>query len=263
VPNIRQQIINDLSRAPNESLFSLDYDGTLAPIVSRPEDARPVAGAPEVLAALASSGASIAVVTGRDAAELLQISGFAKIPRLKVHGLYGAQRWCDGSTDSERVPESWDEVQSSLGTIISPSTGLWVEDKRLSLVVHARGLDNPSAALAEVRPAIEASVGRLGWEVHSGRAVLEIRISGFDKGRALRHLVDEVGASAVLVAGDDLGDLVAFRAANALRSERRALWTVGVASDEAPGVAQGADLSVESPDDIVALLADIARATQE
>ena len=100
---MRQQIINDLSRAPNESLFALDYDGTLAPIVSRPEDGRPAGGAPEVLTALASSGATIALVTGRDAAALLRVSGLAKVPRLRIYALYGAQRWCDGKTDS-RTP---------------------------------------------------------------------------------------------------------------------------------------------------------------
>ena len=261
MPNIKQKIIDDLSRAPNESLFALDYDGTLAPIVSRPEDACPVGGAPEVLTAVASSGGTIAVVTGRDAAELLRVSGFAKIPRLRVYALYGAQRWFDGNTDSEPVPDEWDEVQSFLRTIVSPSTGLWVEDKGLSLVVHARGVDDPSAALAEVRPAIEALVEPLGWEVHSGRAVVDIRLSGFDKGRALHDLVGEVDASAVLVAGDDVGDLSAFRAAKSLRSERRAMWTVGIASDEAPEVAQAADFSVGSPNDVVSLLADIARQT--
>ena len=258
MPNIRQQIIADMSRAPNESLFALDYDGTLAPIVSRPEDGRPAGGAPEVLTALASSGATIALVTGRDAAALLRVSGLAKVPRLRIYALYGAQRWCDGKTGSEPVPDEWDEVRSFLGPIVSPSAGLWVEDKGLSLVVHARSVDDPSAALAEVRPAIEAFVKPLGLEVHSGRAVVEIRLSGFDKGRALHDLVGDVDASAVLVAGDDVGDLSAFRAARSLRSENRTIWTVGIASDEAPEVARHADFSAESPEDLVSLLANIA-----
>ena len=261
MPGIRQQVIGDMSRAPNESLFALDYDGTLAPIVYRPEEARPVRGAPEVLAALASSGATIAVVTGRDAAELLRVSGFATVPRLRVYALYGSQRWFDGDTESVPVPDGWDQARSFLRTVVSPSTGLRVEDKGLSLVVHARGVHDPSAALAAVRPAIETVVGRLGLEVHSGRAVLEVRLPGFDKGRVLTDLVGEVGPSAVLVAGDDVGDLVAFRAAASLRSEKRTVWTVGIASDEAPEVAQGADLSVASPGALVSLLADISRRT--
>jgi trehalose 6-phosphate phosphatase len=261
VPNIRQQIISDLSRAPDESLFALDYDGTLAPIASRPEYGRPAGGALEVLTALASRGATIALVTGREAGALLRVSGLAKVPRLRVYALYGAQRWYDGKTDSEPVADEWDEVRSFLSTIVMPSTGLWVEDKGLSLVVHARGVEDPSTALAEVRPAIEAFVGPLGLEVHAGRAVVEIRLSGFDKGRVLHDLVRDIGASAVLVAGDDVGDVAAFRAARSFRSERRAMWTVGIASDEAPEVAQNADFSVGSPDELVSLLAQIARAT--
>ncbi len=261
MPNIRQQIISDLSRAPDESLFALDYDGTLAPIASRPEYGRPARGTLEVLTALASRGATIALVTGREAAALLRVSGLAKVPRLRVFALYGAQRWYEGETDSEPVADEWDQVRSFLSTIIRPSTGLWVEDKGPSLAVHARGVEGPSAALAELRPAIEAFVGPLGLEVHPGRAVVEIRLSEFDKGRVLHDLVGDVGASAVLVAGDDVGDLAAFRAARSFRSETRAMWTVGIASDEAPEVAQGADFSVGSPDELVALLAEIASAT--
>ncbi len=260
-PNIRQQIIDDLSRVPDKSLFALDYDGTLAPIASRPEYGRPAGGVLEVLTALASRGATIALVTGREAAALLRVSGLAKVPGLRVYALYGAQRWYDGKTDSEPVADEWDEVRSFLRTLVRPSSGLWVEDKGLSLVVHARGVKGPSSALAAVQPAIEAFVGPLGLEVHPGRAVVEIRLSGFDKGRVLGDLVGAAGASAVLVAGDDVGDLAAFRAARSFRSGTRAMWTVGVASDEAPEVAQGADLSVGSPDELVLLLADIARAT--
>ena len=65
----------------------------------------------------------------------------------------------------------------------------------------------------------------------------------------------------MLVAGDDVGDLSAFRAARSFRSEEKTIWTVGIASDEAPEVAQGADFSVASPHDLVSLLAEIARAT--
>jgi trehalose 6-phosphate phosphatase len=261
VPDIRRQIIRDLSRAPDQSLFALDYDGTLAPIASRPEYGRPAGGVLEVLTALASHGATIALVTGREAAALLRVSGLAKVPGLRVYALYGAQRWYDGKTDSEPFAHEWDEVRSFLSTAVRPSTGLWVEDKGLSLVVHARGVEDPSVALAEVRPAIEAFVRPLGLDVHSGRAVVEIRLSEFDKGRVLSDLVGDTGASAVLVAGDDVGDLAAFRAARSFRSEQRAMWTVGIASDEAPEVSQSADLSVGSPDELVSLLAEIARAT--
>lgn len=259
MPNIRQQIINDMRRARDKALFALDYDGTLAPIVPRPEDAHLPGGALEVLTALSSSGATIALVTGRDVAGLLRVSGLAKVPRLRIYALYGAQRWCDGMTGSEPVTDEWDAVRSFLATIVRPSMGLWVEDKGLSLVVHARSLDDPEAALAQVRPAIEAFVGPLGLQVHAGRAIVEIRLPGFDKGRALKDVVRVVNASAVLVAGDDVGDLPAFDAARSLRSEGKIIWTVGIASDEAPEVARAADLSVGSPGDFLTLLADIAR----
>ena len=182
VPHIRQRIIADMSRAPEGSLFALDYDGTLAPIASRPEHGRPARGAAEVLSALASKGATIALVTGRQATSLLRVSGLAKVPRLRIYALYGAQRWCDGKTASEPVGDEWDEVRSFLRTIVRPATGLWVEDKGLSLVVHARGVKGPGAALAELRPAIEAFVAPLGLEVHSGRRRRGDPVAGLRQG---------------------------------------------------------------------------------
>ena len=73
----------------------------------------------------------------------------------------------------------------------------------------SRRCANPLAELA----------ARHGLIVEPGRLVLELRPPGMDKGVALAEYVREVGAEAVLYAGDDLGDLAAFAAVEKLRSE--------------------------------------------
>ena len=78
-------------------------------------------------------------------------------------------------------------------------SGVWIEDKRLSLVVHARKAADPAAALARLTGPVTALAAELGLEVHPGRDVLEIRLPGYDKGRALRRLVAETSAAAACV----------------------------------------------------------------
>ena len=89
--------------------------------------------------------------------------------------------------------------------------------------------------------------------------MLEVRPAGRDKGRALRGLCDPA-PSAVLFAGDDVGDLPAFDAVAALRAEGVPGLTLCSASAEGPAaLRERADLVVDGPAGVVALLADLAR----
>src|SRR5689334_2313631 len=81
---------------PARALLALDFDGTLAPIVPRPEDARPAAGAIAVLTRLAGAVGALAVVSGRPADEVVRLGELAAVPGLRVVGHYGLQRWRDG-----------------------------------------------------------------------------------------------------------------------------------------------------------------------
>src|SRR5437763_1730111 len=82
--------------APGKTVVGLDFDGTLAPIVADPEQARAHPEAVPALAALAPKVASVAVVTGRPAGVAVRHGGFAGVPGLEhlvVLGHYGAERW--------------------------------------------------------------------------------------------------------------------------------------------------------------------------
>ena len=71
---------------PRHALVAVDFDGTLAPIVDRPADARPQPGALPALAALAGDVGTLAVITGRPAADAVARGGFAAVPGLVVIG---------------------------------------------------------------------------------------------------------------------------------------------------------------------------------
>lgn len=237
-----------------ESLVALDFDGSLAPIVARPEDARPVAGAVAALAALAPRVRRLAVVTGRPAASVVRLGGLDAVPGLVVCGHYGLERWSAGRLASPPVAPGVDLVRRELPPL---PDGAMVEDKEHSLVVHTRGTADPDGELAALHAPLAALAARAGLELVPGRYVWELRPPGVDKGGALRALADEVRPGAVLVAGDDLGDLPLFTAAAGLGLPAVRVAVLSEGAD--PRVAAAADLAVDGPAALVSLLQDLGR----
>ena len=242
------------------ALIALDFDGTIAPIVPHPADSRPVPGAVDSLAALARAGAQVAVVTGRDARTVIELGGLDAIPRLIVEGLYGAEQWHDGALHTQPEPESLHRLRQELPHLLArhaEDPSVWIEDKRLSLVRHGRLAADPEQALDPLRDAVAALGAKLGLEVHRGRGVIELRLTGYDKGTALLRLVDQVAPAAVLFVGDDVGDLPAFAAVATLRQRGLPAWSVAAASVEAPDVADAADIRVAGPAGVAGLLSGL------
>jgi trehalose 6-phosphate phosphatase len=250
---------------PSSAVIAVDFDGTLAPIVTRPEDARAVAGAVDSLTALASRVAAVAVVTGRSAGDLIAITGMDAVPQVRVLGHYGLEEWYDGELHSPDPSPAVDQARMQLRPLLAQAPrGVHVEDKRHSLVVHTRPAADPAGTLGRLTPALERLAAELGLETVPGRMVLELRPAGVDKGIAVRRLFDEVNASTLLYVGDDLGDLAAFAAVEEARA--RGLTGLTVASvdpalDDAPAaLAAQADLVLAGPQVVVEFLAALARA---
>jgi trehalose 6-phosphate phosphatase len=243
-----------------QALVALDFDGTLAPIVPDPADSRPLPGVLDALGRLAGAGAQVAVVTGRDARTAVDLGGFDAVPGLIVEGLYGLETWHDGTLETPRTPDVVETLRSRLpAAIAAGDDALWIEDKRLSLVVHGRLAADPEAALDPVREPVATLAGELGLEVHPGRGVIELRLPGYDKAGALRRLVERCAPRVVLYAGDDLGDLPALLAVRELRAEGLAAYAIGAGSAEVPEIADAADVLVDGPPGVLELLRDLAR----
>ena len=246
---------------PRHALIAADFDGTLAPIVARPSDARAQPGALAALTALAGAVGTVAVITGRPAAEAVALGELGAIPGLIVLGHYGWQRWQDGRLTEAETPPAVEAARGALPGVLRQAgapDGTWVEDKAHSVAVHTRGTADPEAALARLRDPLGDLAAGLGLAAEPGRFVIELRPPGADKGTALAGLAGERAARSVLYCGDDLGDLPAFAAVRALRAGGIPGCAVASASAESPQVAAEADLVVDGPDGIVALLAGIA-----
>lgn len=235
---------------PARALVALDYDGTLAPIVADPDDAAPAPGAVAALHVLAGRVGTLALVTGRPADRVVELAGLQDVAGLLVLGQYGTQRW-DGELVGQPVAPGIAELREALPPAIGDAR---LEDKGLSLVVHARGLPDPDGELARLEPVVRGLAEPYGLEVHPGRLVLEVRPPGADKRSALLSLC-EPAPSAVLFAGDDVGDLPAFAAVAELRAAGVPGLTVCSSSEEGPvELREQADLVVNGPAGLVALL---------
>lgn len=255
------ELVTALAPRLEKSMIALDFDGTLAPIVVDPATSRPAPGAIDALTTLAARGGQIAVITGRDARTVVRLGSLDAVPGITVAGLYGAETWSDGALQTQPTPPSIDELRARLpDTVRTACTDddVWIEDKRLSLVVHTRRAADPAAAMESLRGPVARLATELGLELHPGRAVLELRLPGYDKGAVLRRLAEERAVSALLFAGDDLGDLPAFAVTRELRRSGLFAWSVAAGSPDVPEVADAADLHVDGPEGVVALLAELA-----
>ncbi|MFF2847031.1 trehalose-phosphatase [Streptomyces sp. NPDC058001] len=252
---------------PDRAVIGLDFDGTLAPIVADPEQARAHPGAVPALAALAPLVRSVAVITGRPPDIAVHNGGFAGVPGLEhlvVLGHYGAERW-DAVTGTVTAPPPHPGVAAARAELpgfletVGASRGIWIEEKGRAVAVHTRRADDPQAAFDALREPLGRLAARHGLIVEPGRLVLELRPPGMDKGVALTEYVRSVGAACVLYAGDDLGDLPAFAAVEKLRSDGVPGLLVCSGNAETTEVADRADLVVDGPAGLVSFLATLAQ----
>ncbi|MFJ5550026.1 trehalose-phosphatase [Streptomyces sp. NPDC093225] len=260
--------LDALLRDPAGTVVALDFDGTLAEIVPDPDLARAHPGAVPALAALAPHVGSVAVITGRPAGVAVRYGGFAGVPgleRLTVLGHYGAERW-DAVSGTVQAPAPHPGVAGVRAELpgfldgIGAWHGTWIEEKGRSVAVHTRRAADPQRAFESLREPLAELAARHGLIVEPGRAVLELRPPGMDKGVALAEYLAETGARSVLYAGDDLGDLAAFSAVEKLRSEGRPGLLVCSGSAEVVELAERADLVLDGPAAVVEFLAGLAAA---
>ncbi len=216
-----------------------------------------------MLRRLAGLAGTVAIITGRPAAEAAEYAGLSAAPGVVVLGHYGSERWEGGRLSSPPPPPGLAAARAELPGLLSAAgagAGIFVEDKGYAIAVHTRRTARPQAELERLRDPVSALAERTGLAVEPGRFVLELRPPGSDKGLALKDLVAERSATAVMFCGDDLGDLPAFRAVRELRAAGTPGLTVCSGSAEVPELTADADLVVAGPAGVTQLLDRLADA---
>jgi trehalose 6-phosphate phosphatase len=230
-------LVDRLAADPRRAALFLDVDGVLAPIVSRPEDARVPDEVRAELRRLSERYALVACISGREGADAKRIVGVPALTYVGNHGLElddGAVAWGD-------------RLQEFLAGVGWPAT----ENKQLTASLHYRGADDEAAARAALEE-VKARAEREGFVARFGRKVLEVLPPlEANKGTAVRKLLAERELDRALYAGDDTTDLDGFRALDGLAVSVR----VAVASEEGPAeLRAAADLTLGSPDEVLGLL---------
>ncbi len=250
---------------PRNAAIFCDIDGTLAPIVDRPERSRVGKGVPVLLSRLGRRYGCVACVSGRAATEARRLVGVGSIAYV---GSHGAEVMHAGHAQPQVLDAfaGWEErtrafVRDREHEPAFKQLRIRLEDKGPIKAFHWRGSPDEDAAETLLQ-GVAREAETAGLMVHWGRKVLEVRPAvPIDKGQAVRALIERATVRAALYGGDDVTDLDAFDALDTLVAERALdhAVRVGVRSAEGPAaIVERADLAVEGVPGFIEVLALLA-----
>jgi trehalose 6-phosphate phosphatase len=251
--------VASLAERPRETAILLDFDGSLAPIVARPQDAVPLPGAVDALHELVESIAFVGVVSGRP---LYFLTDALPVRGLACVGLYGLEVSLDGKREVDpRVMPYLGAIAEAAEIAESRLPDVYVERKAgITVTLHYRQDDTAAERVLDLAAELADQFGLDAPQ--RGRKAVELRPPvPVDKGTAVAELI--AGYAVAAFAGDDLGDLPAFDAiAAAVESGRLEHGVrIGVSSQEVPPeLGSHTDVAVDGPAELVELLRSIARA---
>ncbi|EHR53098.1 trehalose-phosphatase [Saccharomonospora marina XMU15] len=208
LPAELRRAIVQIARTPR-LLVACDYDGTLAPITTNPDEAHPrleSVGALRSLAGLHET--TTAVISGRALRDLAILS---RLPA-EVHlvGSHGSEFDIGfvHALDAE-ARNLHRRVEAELERIIEGVEGASLEIKPASVAVHVRRADREAAR--RIMTAVHEGPSTWdGVQTTDGKEVVELSVVRTDKGNALDTLRHQVGATAAMFIGDDVTDEKAF-----------------------------------------------------
>ncbi len=231
--------------------LTTDFDGAISEIAATPGLASVHPRCRDLLAQLVHKLPLVAILSGRPATEVRQLTGIEEIVYLGNHGL---EWWQDGTghiepSVSQDLPKIGSILEAARRALDLP--GLTFENKGATASVHYRLTEDPIQARNQVLAVLHDLTRGTGVRVVEGRRVAELRPSvRVDKGTALSGLLRRYPVRTAVYAGDDVTDVDAFAGMRhwAQQEDGRSV-AVAVASPEAPPeLSDSADLVVESVD---------------
>jgi len=203
-------------------LLCTDFDGSIAPIRSRPGEVAALPGAERALAWMSRRGAGVGrgarcptrvgVITARDSEDIA--ARIALGPEAVVSGNYGLEHCRDGQVSVVPEARRWlpaleaAAVQLEGELAAGRCPGARLERKRFGVVLHTRGLDRPGIEASALELA-RSVAGHWHLAVVPGKRIAEIHLpvrrTKANAVRALRR--GRWREAAICVAGDDFGDI--------------------------------------------------------
>lgn len=199
-------------------LVALDFDGTLAPEVDFPKQARALPESREAVLRLdAMPRTRVALVSGRSLASLIAVSNLPD--SVLLVGSHGIELRLDDPGDGVSLNtvefEQIDVLGDVLGEVARAFDDVWLETKPAGFALHTRLATEHNSRIAHLVARSEAEAELEDLTIRSGKNVLEFSVRSTTKGEAVEHLRGYTGATAVFYAGDDVTDEDAFAALGA------------------------------------------------
>jgi len=214
--------ILEQTRKAKHILFLTDFDGTLTPIVEKPELAALPEATRNLLQALTSQRhITVGIISGR---ALVDLKERVNIEGVIYAGNHGFEIEGPGlnfvNPIVDEIKPFFRIIRQVLVLTLGTIKGVFVEDKGITLSVHYRQVDEERAKDVErlVKRVINGPKSLGLFKVTSGKKVYEVRPSvNWDKGKAIRLLMKKYGKGGrnsglfPVYLGDDLTDEDGFQ----------------------------------------------------
>lgn len=209
-----KKIRQDYDRAEKRCIL-LDYDGTLAPLTRLPSQAAPSKEVTGFLKKLAEDKKNeVIIISGRDSGTLQKWLGEIPLHFIAEHG--SLIRYKNGEWESQTsAPTEWkDEIRPMLQSYVKRCSGSLMEEKQNTLSWHYRNT-NPGLGFIRSRELLNNLLQlttNSPIQVVDGNKVLEIRLTGMDKGMTALKVINKFSPDFTLCIGDDTTDEDMFKA---------------------------------------------------
>ncbi len=243
------------------SALATDLDGTLSPIVARPEDAAVLPGCRYALARLRERLDLVAVISGRPATEARSLLGLEEVVYLGNHGL---DAWVGGAEgDSRAALSGLRAVLEEMEKALPDDLGLRFEDKGATISIHYRGAADRETARSLVLAAADLAAARHDLAVAEGKMVVELWPSHWaGKGAGLTGLIRAYDVRGLVYLGDDRSDMLAIETLAQMRQEGglRGLSIAVMGAESPPELGHVADVTLAGPEQAEVFLEELVEA---
>jgi trehalose 6-phosphate synthase/phosphatase len=212
-PKQTKQILKNFESATTRCIL-LDYDGTLTPFTNIPSKAEPSLEILEVLNQLAADRRNeIVIISGRDTETLDKWLGRLPVHMVAEHGAFIKIKDSDWEQQSTLLPEWKEQIRPILQLFTTRCAGSFVEEKRNTLTWHYRNTNSDLGFVRsrELLNSLQQLAVNTSLQIIDGNKVLEIRMTGIDKGITATKLINHFHPDFILCIGDDTTDEDMFR----------------------------------------------------
>lgn len=205
------QVIESLSFT--KTLYAFDFDGTLSPIVGKPDAAALPLKTMELICELAKL-TPVAIISGRSLRDLK--GKVSKIPCQLIgnHGLEGLSTRKKSINQAEKLCKIWRRDLEKSWADLKLDSGIFIEDKAYSLAIHYRSSRNKKKARASLFKKI-ATLDPTP-RIILGKSVINlVPADAPHKGAALLEAMKKLNLKCALYIGDDDTDEDVFSISDA------------------------------------------------